>query len=169
MNAILCGILAGVCWGVGELFTKSVLHTHQVGPMTVLLVRALVTVPPAIIVYLIAQYALKTEPQGWWRDASAGLLTKLCFGSALLAGFGGVFFFYLGLSLPGGDISRIKPIAFALAPAVAALLGWVVLGEPMSIRKGAGIVVILAGVVLITSSPASTSPSDKPPALEGGS
>ncbi len=31
MWAIACAIGAGLCWGIGELFTKSVLHSGQVG------------------------------------------------------------------------------------------------------------------------------------------
>ena len=36
MKAILLAVGAGACWGVGEIFTKSVLHTGRVGPLTAL-------------------------------------------------------------------------------------------------------------------------------------
>ncbi len=162
MNAVLCAILAGLCWGIGELFTKSVLHSGQVGPMTILLVRAIVTVPPAIIVYLVARHVataaaadgalLRPDGAAWWRTADGVVLAKLA-AAGLLAGFGGVFFFYTALSLPGGDISRIKPIAFTLAPAVAVLLGWALLKEPMSVRKLIAIGMILGGVWILTFKP----------------
>ena len=148
MKAVLFAILAGLCWGLGEMFTKSVLHSGRVGPMTVVLVRALVGLIPAAIVYLIAYQILKspTEPRAWWA-APTPLLLKLTLGSAFLAGFAGVFFFYLGLA--SGPITTVKPIAFTLAPAVAVLLGWLVLREPMNAAKGAGVVMVLLGVVLI--------------------
>ena len=60
----------------------------------------------------------------------------------------GCLLFYISLHL--GEISKVKPVAFALAPATAVLLGWVVLGETMTVKKAAGVVAILAGVLLLT-------------------
>ena len=59
-----------------------------------------------------------------------------------------MIFFYAALSL--GEISRVKPIAFTVAPATAALLGVLALGEPITVRKAAGILLLLIGVVLLT-------------------
>jgi drug/metabolite transporter (DMT)-like permease len=146
MKAVLFAMLAGVCWGIGELCTKSVLHSGRVGPMAIVLVRALATVPPAIIAYLIAHSLLKSEPPGWWR-AETPLMLKLLLGSGLLAGFGGVFFFYLGLA--HGPISMVKPIAFTLGPAIAVLLAWALMGERLTAAKLVGVVLVLAGVILI--------------------
>lgn len=149
-------VLAGLCWGVGELFTKSVLHSGRVGPMTVLLARAMVSLPPALIAYAVAYSLLKREPEGWWR-AGTPLLLKLALGSALLAGFAGVFFFYLGLA--SGQISMVKPIAFTVGPAVAVVLAWAVLGESMSPGKIAGVAMVLLGVVLIAAADARARPA----------
>lgn len=150
MKAVVFAVLAGLCWGVGELCTKSVLHSGRAGPMTIVLVRALATVPPAIIAYLVAYSLLKGEPTGWWR-ADAPTLLKLVLGSGLLAGFGGVFFFYYALS--HGPISVVKPIAFTVGPAAAVLLAWLFLKEPMTALKAAGVALVLAGVVLIAWTP----------------
>lgn len=160
-KGIIFAVLAGLCWGVGEMFTKAVLHTHRVGPMTVLLVRTAVALPPALLAYVVAYYALRTEPAEWWRAGTPTML-KLFLGSALLAGFGGVFFFYLGLA--HAEITRVKPIAFTLAPATAVLLGWLVLKEPMSAQKWIAVGLILAGVVLLTTEGAPSASS--PPAGE---
>lgn len=154
MQAILCAILAGLCWGVGEIFTKSAINTREIGPLGTVLLRATVTLPLALIGFWVAYAVLKTEPQQWWRAESAGGMRastwwKIVLGSGLLAGFGGVFFFYLGLSLPGGDISLLRPIAFALAPATAVLLGWWFLGESMTWIKGAAVVLIVVGIVML--------------------
>ncbi len=156
MKAVVFAVLAGVCWGVGELFTKSVLHSGKVGPMTVLMARALVSLPPALIGYAVAYSVIKSEPEGWWR-AGTPLMLKLTLGSALLAGFAGVFFFYLGLS--GGQISVVKPIAFTLGPAVAVLLAWLVLGEPLSAMKIIGVALVLIGVALVAGAPGRASTS----------
>ncbi|MGD9791440.1 MAG: EamA family transporter [Phycisphaerales bacterium] len=151
MRAILFAVLAGLSWGMGELFTKSVLKTGQVGPMGVLLVRALVTVPLAIAAFVIATRVMHAETQAdFWKTAESLTLRKLALGSAVFAGFLGVFFFYLALAQPGGDISRVKPIAFTLAPATAVLLGWLVLGESVSRVQWFGVAMVLGGVVLVT-------------------
>jgi uncharacterized membrane protein len=146
MKAVIFAILAGLCWGLGELFTKSVLQSGRVGPMTILLVRTAAALPPALLVYVIAYHALRAEPQQWWR-AETPVLLKLLLGSSLLAGFGGVFFFYLGLA--HGGITVVKPIAFTVGPAIAVVLAWLVLKEQMNVPKAAGIVMVLVGVVLI--------------------
>ncbi len=150
MKAVVCAILAGLCWGVGEIFTKWALNTGVLGPMAAQMVRAAVTLPLTIIAFLVASRVVGSEPAAWWRDADAKVWAMLILGSGLLAGFAGVFFFYLGLSLPGGDISRLRPIAFSLAPATAVLLGWVILKEPMTIKKASAVALIVAGVLLLT-------------------
>jgi drug/metabolite transporter (DMT)-like permease len=146
---ILCAILAGLCWGVGEIFTKSAINTREIGPLGTVLLRAAVTLPLALAGFLVAHKVMQTETQPFWQQMSAMTWLKVLLGSGLLAGFGGVFFFYYGLSLPGGDISVLRPIAFALAPATAVLLGWWFLGEGMTVRKGIAVVLIVAGIMLL--------------------
>ncbi|MAY74108.1 MAG: hypothetical protein CMJ31_05150 [Phycisphaerae bacterium] len=148
MKAILFAVLAGLCWGVGELFTKSVLHTKQVGPITAIAVRSSVAIPLMWAAYAWAVHSAKLEPSKW-TEASAGTLWKLVLGSGVIAGAGGMIFFYL--SLHYGEISRVKPIAFALAPATAVTLGWLALGEPLGTRKIMGVGCILAGVALLSA------------------
>jgi uncharacterized membrane protein len=147
--AILCAIAAGLCWGVGEIFTKSAINSREIGPLGTVLVRAAVTLPLAIIGFLVAYKLMRTETQPFWQQLGAATWLKLILGSGLLAGFAGVFFFYFGLSLKGGEISILRPIAFALAPATAVLLGWWFLGEEMTLRKAIAVMLILAGILLL--------------------
>lgn len=147
-KAIVFACLAGLCWGIGEIGTKAALNSKEIGPMAASLVRAAVTLLPALLACLLATRVWKTEPAAWW-TMSLGTWLKLVIGSGLLAGFAGVFFFYLGLGSPGGDISKLRPIAFALAPATAVLLGWLALGEPMTVRKGVACLLILGGIILL--------------------
>jgi len=146
-RAILFAVLAGLCWGVGEIGTKAALNSRQVGPMGATLVRALVTVFPVLIAYLVATRVTNSESAQWYRSASTSTWLYLIVGSGLLAGFAGVFFFYTGLK--HGDISVLRPVAFGIAPATAVLLGWWWLGEAMTLRKGAAVVLIIAGIVLL--------------------
>lgn len=149
MKAILLAIGAGVCWGIGEVATRSVLHSGKVGPITAIAVRSTVALPLIWIAYAVAMYGLKaqTEPANWLQ-AGGPTLAKLVLGSGVVAGAAAMILFYSALSL--GEVSRIKPIAFAVAPAVGALLGWLVLGEAMTVKKAVGVMTILAGVVILT-------------------
>jgi uncharacterized membrane protein len=154
MKAILLAAAAGLCWGVGEVFTKSVLQSGQIGPITAIAVRTTVALPVLWVVYAIAVHVLGLEPRAWMR-ADGIVLAKLLLGSGLVAGAAGMAFFYA--SLHAGDISRVKPVAFALAPATAVVIGWLVLREPMTLQKGLAVALILAGVVLLTAGGPATS------------
>ena len=150
MNAALLAIGAGLCWGVGELFTKAVLHTGKVGPITAICVRSTVALPVLWLAYFIFVHQKQTEPTDWL-SAGTPTLLKLTLGSGLVAGALAMLFFYGALSV--GEVSRVKPIAFALAPTLAVLLGWLILGESMSVRKAIAITLIVVGVILLASSP----------------
>lgn len=147
MKAILLAVAAGLCWGVGELCTKSVLHSGRVGPITAIAVRSTVALPVLWVAYYVAVKLAKAEPQDWLK-ADAATLLKLVLGSGLVAGAAAMIFFYSSLHV--GEISRVKPVAFALAPAVASVLAFVFLHEQLDLRKGIGIATILLGVVLLT-------------------
>jgi uncharacterized membrane protein len=151
MQAILLAIAAGLCWGIGELCTKSVLHGHKIGPLTAILVRSTVALPVLWFAWYAAQHWLETEPRPQWREVPAADIAKLVLGSGLVAGALAMICFYSALALD--DISRIKPIAFTIAPATAVLLGWLLLGETMSLRKAIAVSMILGGVFLLTGTP----------------
>jgi transporter family protein len=144
---MLLAALAGAFWGVGEVFTKLVLHDGRVGPLTAIAVRSSVALPILWLASALAVHAWKSEPRDW-TSAGAPSLLKLVLGSGLMAGAAGMICFYAALHL--GEISRVKPVAFAVAPATAVVLGMLVLGEPLTAKKIAGVVTILAGVVLLT-------------------
>ncbi len=148
MKAILLALGAGVCWGVGEVFTKSVLHSGKIGPITAITVRSTVALPVLWLAYYIVVKRLKMEPTNWMQQADGATLAKLTLGSGLIAGALAMLFFYSALH--AGEISRIKPIAFTLAPAIAVIIGVLVLGESFTPRKGVALVMILGGVVLLT-------------------
>jgi uncharacterized membrane protein len=146
MKAMILASLAGIFWGVGEIFTKSVLHTGKIGPVTALAVRSSVALPVLWLTWWFVSRR-ELEPAGW-TSMDAPTLAKLVIGSGLIAGAGGMIFFYLALH--AGDISRIKPVAFTLAPTTAVLLGWLVLGEAMTAQKAVGIALVLTGVIVLT-------------------
>src|SRR5262245_53725316 len=113
MKAILLATMAGLCWGIGELCTKSVLHTHRVGPVTAIAVRSAVALPVIWAAWLVAVYVLKLKEEPTdWLCAGAPTLLKLVLGSGLVAGALAMILFYSALN--AGDISVVKPIAFTI-------------------------------------------------------
>ncbi len=148
MKAVILAVLAGLCWATGELCTKLVLDSKEVGPITAVTVRCVVAMPIMLLVYMIAVPMMKSEPTEWMK-APPGVLWKLVLGSGVVAGALALVFFYSGLK--AGEISVVKPIAFTVAPAAAVLLGWWILGEKPSAQKLAGVACVLIGVVLIAT------------------
>ena len=148
MKAALLAVLAGLFWGVGEFFTKQVLHTGRVGPVTAITVRSTVALPVLWAAYLVFVHARGTEPRDW-THAGCTTVLKLVLGSGLTAGAVAMLCFYGALH--HGPISKVKPIAFTLAPTVAVFLGWLVLGEEMTPKKFLAVLMIVGGVVVLTT------------------
>jgi len=145
-KATFLAIIAGLCWGLGELFTKSVLNTGRVGPITTLAVRTTVALPFFWFAYTVAGRFGVSEPRQWLQAGTPTLL-KLVFGSAFLTTVVGTFCFVSALRL--GEVSRVKPIAFALAPATAVVFGAMIFHEPMTLKKVVAVSMILGGVALL--------------------
>jgi transporter family protein len=155
MAPFVFAILAGLFWGVGELAAKSALKSGEVGPMTAIAVRATVALPVIWVAWLAASRGW-LEPIGvqaarepaTWTEASAATWAKLVLGAGVSAGALGLAFFYLGLST--GDVSKVKPIAFALAPTFAAAGAFLVLGEEFTAKKLLGLLLIVGGILVLT-------------------
>ncbi len=160
MKPVFFAILAGLCWGVGEVFAKSVLHTREIGPFATVAVRTTVALPLLWIAYYYVAHVLRSpmETTDWVTGMSGLTWAKLVLGAGVVAGAAAVIFFYISLSL--GEVSVMKPVAFALAPATGVVLGAWVLGEPLGARKIAAVVLIIAGVLLMISKPR---PAPAPP------
>lgn len=149
--AILLAIAAGLCWGIGEVFTRQVLHSKEIGPFAALLVRTMVALPLIALAYLAAAHLglVTSEVPGWRANLSTANWLRLLLGSGLLAAALALVFFYAALSL--GQVSVVKPIAFAVAPVTAVFLGALLLGEPLTLRKMLAIAFIAAGIVLMAA------------------
>ena len=156
MAPIVFAVLAGLCWGIGELCAKSALKSDEVGPVTAIAVRTSFALPVVWAIWFAVMRGW-LEPFGILASrepslvGSASLATwlKLVLGAGICAGALGAGFFYLGIA--AGEISRVKPIAFALAPAVAAIGAALVLGEPFTVKKAIGLALVAAGVITLTT------------------
>lgn len=147
MRSVVFAILAGLCWGAGEVFTRSVLHTGRIGPVTAIAVRSAVALPVLWLVYWLWVVGAGREPTTW-PGAGGAVLTRLVIGSGLLAGAGGMIFFYLAIA--SGEVSRVKPIAFGLAPVAGTVLAALFLGESITVRKVIAIALVVTGIVLLS-------------------
>lgn len=150
MKPILLAIAAGLCWGIGEVCTRSALHGGRIGPIGAITARSLVAIPLLVVVFWLMTRGfggLRVEPSLARLDGATA--AKIVLGSGLVAGGLAMVFFYTALSF--GEVSVVKPVAFSIAPAVGVLLGWLVLGEPMTARKAVAVGLILAGVVVLTA------------------
>ncbi|MFM7133218.1 MAG: EamA family transporter [Planctomycetota bacterium] len=150
MKPTFLAIVAGLCWGIGEVCTRSALHGGKIGPIAAISVRSAVALPFLLLVFWLmtrGTAGLRVEPS--LREIDGATLAKVVLGSGIVAGACAMICFYAALSL--GEVSVVKPIAFSVAPAVGVLLGWLVLGESMDLRKAAAVALILTGVVLLTT------------------
>ena len=156
MAPVIWAVLAGLFWGIGELCAKSVLKSGEVGPMTAIAVRTTVALPLIWLAWFAASrgwleplgVSAAREPAAW-TAASATTWWKLVLGAGISAGALGIACFYLGLA--AGDVSRVKPVAFALAPTFAAVGAFVLLGETFSAKKLLGLLLIVGGIVVLTT------------------
>lgn len=62
MKALLLAIAAGLCWGVGELCTRAVLHGGRIGPMTAIAVRSTVALPLIWLAWFVAVHRSAPRP-----------------------------------------------------------------------------------------------------------
>ena len=70
-------------------------------------------------------------------------------GSGVIAGAMAMIAFYISISM--GEVSKMKPIAFSVAPATAVILGAAFIHEPLTVRKVVAVAIILTGVVLLST------------------
>lgn len=149
-GATILAVLAGLGWGVGEVCTKAVLHTGKMTPFMALAARATIALPMVWAAWWIAT-AMAAEESARRAGAAGPMGMRewllLVLGSGIAAGALAPIAFYSALNI--GDISKVKPIAFAVAPAAGVLLGWLFLREGMNIQKALGVALVLAGVVVI--------------------
>lgn len=146
---VLFAVLAGLCWGVGEVCARAVLHTGKVGPFMAVAIRSSIALP---LIWLAFALAHRMAPAAAGRGLGT-LGTKewllLILGSGVIAGAAAMICFYVSISM--GEVSRMKPIAFTVAPAAAVILGAVFLGESLTLRKVVALVLVLSGVILLAS------------------
>ena len=126
MTAFLWALVTACIWGVVPLMEK--LGLHHTSPAVGVVARSLGVVAGLLVFSAFTAPWAPLRALGW-----PSLL--LLAGGGFLASFVGQFAFYHALKF--GAVSQVTPVAGAY-PLVAALLGWWVLREPLTLTRVVG-------------------------------
>lgn len=139
MKPELFALLTAICWGVGGYFEKKGLHLGNLSPTLGITLRT----ATAVIILGIASF-----PQ-WKNLPQAGpkALLYMVLGGGVVAGAVGMLCFYTALK--GAPLTRVMPIAFT-SPFFGALMGILLAGEPLTLKTGFGMLLTIAGIVVLT-------------------
>ena len=137
MTAFVWALVTACIWGVVPLMEKVGLGSAS--PAAGVIVRSVGVVIGLLVFSWVWSPWASLRAMGW----SSILLLA---GGGLLASFIGQLAFYHALK--SGAISQVTPVAGAY-PLVAALLGWLVLREPLTLSRVLGVVCIVAGALLL--------------------
>ncbi len=94
----------------------------------------------------MAVLTLLLEPRGRWHMTAAAVGSVLYLG-AVVAGLGFVVFVWLTRTY---SPSRVNAFVF-LSPVFGVLIGWVVLGEPISALQAVGALAVAAGILVVNT------------------
>lgn len=133
----LLAIITMFFWGVAPVFGK--IGLTKISPMLGLAIRSFVI--SMILIILIFS-------TGTYREFSTVTLKGFSFIAleGIFASLLGHFAYFYALKL--GDTSRVVPIASAF-PVITVLIGILFLSEKMTVFKGGGIFLIIAGIYLL--------------------
>jgi len=146
---VLFAVLAGVCWGIGEVCARGVLHGGKIGPFLAVAIRSSVALP---LIWIAFAAAHRVAPNASGKGLGALTVKEwvlLLVGSGVVAGAAAMICFYISISL--GEVSKMKPIAFTVAPVAAVILGAMFLGESLTTRKMLAVVMVIGGVLLLAT------------------
>lgn len=137
MNGFAWALVTAAIWGIVPLMEKVGLNSASV--TTGVMVRSL-----GIAVGFVV-FACLGSP--WAAMRALGWPTILLLaGGGLLASFLGQMAFYQALK--SGTLSQVAPVA-GVYPLVAALLGWWILREPITLARGFGVLCVVVGLAFL--------------------
>lgn len=137
-KSVLYALLACLCWGIAPIFEK--LGLRQANPIWAIIIRSTLT-----SVFLLSFVAVQRAPVDLKNWSLSTWLAVLLGGiiSVLLAQS---FYFK---ALQGGQVGQIVPIVGAY-PLVSAIMAFMLLGESITWTKLSGIVLVVAGIILLS-------------------
>lgn len=139
MKPQLLALITAMAWGIGGYFEKKGLHLGNLSPQMGITIRT-------AIAFLIL--GAVSFPQ--WRtitQAGPKALVMMILGGGVVAGAVGMLCFYAALK--GAPLTQVMPIAFT-SPFFGALMGVILGGEPLTIKTVVGMLLTIAGIVVLT-------------------
>jgi len=137
MSGFGWALVTAAIWGIVPLMEK--LGLNHASPTIGVMVRSLGIGVGFIVCACLWSPWAAMRALGWPTIA-------LLAGGGLLASFVGQMAFYHALK--SGTLSQVAPVA-GVYPLVAALLGWWVLREPITLSRGLGVLCVVAGLILL--------------------
>lgn len=138
---ILFAILAGAFWGIGGYFEKAGLKAMGMPPITGITLRTLIALLILGIIS-IPSWKLIQNPS----NTSAWLM--IIIGGGIVAGSLGMWSFYAALA-KSENLGVTLAIAFAMSPIAGTLLGIIKGTQEINLKIAVGILLIVAGIVLV--------------------
>ncbi|MCF8070485.1 MAG: EamA family transporter [Desulfobacterales bacterium] len=129
-------LLVTVMWGFWGFTGK--IASRSISSQNLLLFASI----GSIVVYPVYMILYAKHFQFSWNNPDCYLAIL----GGLIGAFGSLFFY---LAISSGEVSRVVAITAAY-PAITVLLAWMFLHEPMSLLKGAGLLLTLVGVYLLS-------------------
>ncbi len=132
-------LLTAIFWGVGGYFEKKGLHMGNLSPQFGITLRT-----------LVALFILGAVSYPHWKSitqAGPRALLYMIVGGGIVAGAGGMLCFYIAIK--GAPLSRVMPIAFT-SPLFGALMGFILGGEPVTLKAILGMLMTVGGIILLT-------------------
>src|SRR5437016_10289742 len=136
-------VLASLAWACGSLYSK-----HGGMPSSAMLGVAMQSFAGGVILLIVALFA------GEFRELHLGAISLrswLALGYLIVFGSGIGFSAYLYI-LQKSTAARVATYAF-VNPVVALFLGWLILGETITLRTVVAAAVILTAVILVITAP----------------
>jgi len=144
MKAYGFALAAAVLWGLSPLLDKWAMNRGHITPLLVVALRT-VSVAVAAWVAVVAAGVMKPGAAQQWRETSWLEFAAVAAGGLLAAGIG-QWFYYKALN--ASDVSLAVPVS-ATYPLFAAMLALLMRREALSSLRVAGIVLAVAGCVLL--------------------
>ena len=127
------GMMAMLLWGLWGFFPK--LTVRHINPGSALVFETLGGMIVALVVLVVLGFRIQTNPAG----VGYALFTGVC-------GFLGILFYLKAVTV--GRVSLVATMT-ALYPVVSVLLAHFVLGEPLTLKEGAGILLACLAILLM--------------------
>ncbi|GAB62362.1 conserved hypothetical protein [Candidatus Jettenia caeni] len=137
MKAFLLALLTAFIWGVVPFLEK--IGLSSVEPTTAYLVRC-----SGILIGMVIALSYTPDFSSFGKMGIQSISFLVLAG--ILAGFVAQVVFYKALKI--GEISRIIPVT-SCYPLFTFILGWVFLGEEVTLSKVMGMLLILGGLFLL--------------------